>query len=117
MGTYFLLNLHSCVVGHDYDESVAVAVKADAARGDACYVRVRKCGRHSVVQLATLYADMASVIVPLDQPSNYKDSQSRVDRQRQHDLLSKSTTLYVRFTHKAVNPHALLTLTPCRSEI
>ncbi|KAH9981368.1 RNA-binding domain-containing protein [Lactifluus volemus] len=38
---------------------------------------------------------MASVIVPLDQPSNYKDSQSRVDRQRQHDLLSKSTTLYI----------------------
>jgi hypothetical protein len=36
MGTYLLLNLHSCVVGHDYDKSVAVAVKADAARGDAC---------------------------------------------------------------------------------
>jgi len=38
---------------------------------------------------------MAHVVIPLDQPSNYKDSQSRFDRQRQNDLLSKSTTLYV----------------------
>lgn len=40
---------------------------------------------------------MAHVVQPLDQPSNYKDSQSRVERARQNDLLSKSTTLYVRF--------------------
>lgn len=39
---------------------------------------------------------MASVVTPLDQPSNYKDSQARVDRQKQNDLLNKSTTLYVR---------------------
>jgi nuclear cap-binding protein subunit 2 len=39
---------------------------------------------------------MASVVTPLDQPSNYKDSQARVDRQKQHDILQKSTTLYVR---------------------
>ncbi|KAI9510241.1 RNA-binding domain-containing protein [Russula earlei] len=38
---------------------------------------------------------MTSVVTPLDQPSNYKDSQSRVDRQKQHDLLHKSTTLYI----------------------
>ncbi len=38
---------------------------------------------------------MAHVVTPLDQPSNYKDSQARVDRTRQADLLSKSTTLYV----------------------
>ena len=38
---------------------------------------------------------MASVVTPLDQPSNYKDSQARVDRLRQNDLLQKSTTLYV----------------------
>lgn len=43
---------------------------------------------------------MASVVTPLDQASNYKDSQARVDRQRQHDILEKSTTLYVSF-----NPH------------
>jgi nuclear cap-binding protein subunit 2 len=40
---------------------------------------------------------MASVVTPLDQPSNYKDSQARVDRQKQNDLLQKSTTLYVSF--------------------
>lgn len=40
---------------------------------------------------------MAHVVQPLDQPSNYKDSQSRVDRQKQVDLLAKSSTLYVRF--------------------
>ncbi|KAJ7063173.1 RNA-binding domain-containing protein [Mycena amicta] len=28
-------------------------------------------------------------------PSNYKDSQARVDRRKQNDLLSKSTTLYI----------------------
>lgn len=39
---------------------------------------------------------MAHVVQPLDQPSNYKDSQTRVDRQRQNELLSNSTTLYVR---------------------
>ncbi|KAH9063510.1 RNA-binding domain-containing protein [Lactarius vividus] len=38
---------------------------------------------------------MAAVVTPLDQPSNYKDSQVRVDRQKQHDLLQKSTTLYI----------------------
>ncbi|KAI0256621.1 RNA-binding domain-containing protein [Lactifluus subvellereus] len=38
---------------------------------------------------------MASVVTPLDQPSNYKDSQARLDRQRQYDLLQKSTTLYI----------------------
>ncbi|KAF6764832.1 hypothetical protein DFP72DRAFT_323860 [Ephemerocybe angulata] len=38
---------------------------------------------------------MAHVVPSLDQPSNYKDSQSRVDRQRQADLLAKSNTLYV----------------------
>lgn len=38
---------------------------------------------------------MAHVVSPLDQPSNYKDSQTRVDRQKQNELLSKSTTLYV----------------------
>lgn len=39
---------------------------------------------------------MAHIVSSLDQPSNYKDSQTRVDRQRQNDLLAKSTTLYVR---------------------
>ncbi|KAJ7489840.1 hypothetical protein B0H11DRAFT_2010624 [Mycena galericulata] len=38
---------------------------------------------------------MSHVVSPLDQPSNYKDSQTRVDRQKQNDLLSKSTTLYI----------------------
>lgn len=38
---------------------------------------------------------MAHVVQSLDQPSNYKDSQSRVDRNRQNDLLAKSSTLYV----------------------
>jgi nuclear cap-binding protein subunit 2 len=38
---------------------------------------------------------MAHIVPPLDQPSNYKDSQTRVDRQKQNELLSKSTTLYV----------------------
>ncbi|PIL24052.1 hypothetical protein GSI_13803 [Ganoderma sinense ZZ0214-1] len=38
---------------------------------------------------------MAHIVTPLDQPSNYKDSQSRVDRQMQSDLLSKTSTLYV----------------------
>lgn len=38
---------------------------------------------------------MANVVQPLDQPSNYKDSQSRVDRTRQYDYLQKSTTLYI----------------------
>ena len=41
---------------------------------------------------------MAHIVTPLDQPSNYKDSQSRVDRQTQNELLSKSSTLYVRPT-------------------
>lgn len=39
--------------------------------------------------------NMAHIVSPLDQPSNYKDSQTRVDRQRQNELLAKSTTLYV----------------------
>jgi len=38
---------------------------------------------------------MAHIVSPLDQPSNYKDSQTRVDRHKQNELLSKSTTLYV----------------------
>ena len=38
---------------------------------------------------------MAHVVTPLDQPSNYKDSQARVDRQKQQEILNKSTTLYV----------------------
>ena len=38
---------------------------------------------------------MAHVITPLDQPSSYKDSQARVDRGKQSELLGKSTTLYV----------------------
>ena len=38
---------------------------------------------------------MAHVVQPLDQPSNYKDSQARMDRNRQQDALSKSTTLYI----------------------
>ncbi|CAK5277458.1 unnamed protein product [Mycena citricolor] len=38
---------------------------------------------------------MAHVVQPLDQPSNYKDSQARMDRHKQNDLLSKSTTLYI----------------------
>lgn len=39
---------------------------------------------------------MAHVVAALDQPSNYKDSQSRLERSKQQELLSKSTTLYVR---------------------
>lgn len=39
---------------------------------------------------------MAHVVSSLDQPSNYKDSQTRVDRMKQNEMLSKSTTLYVR---------------------
>ncbi|KZV90267.1 RNA-binding domain-containing protein [Exidia glandulosa HHB12029] len=38
---------------------------------------------------------MAHVVQPLDAPSGYKDSQHRLDRQRQLEHLSKSTTLYV----------------------
>ncbi|KAI0064648.1 RNA-binding domain-containing protein [Artomyces pyxidatus] len=38
---------------------------------------------------------MAHVVTPLDQPSNYKDSQARVDRQKQNELLEKSSTLYI----------------------
>ncbi|KAI5835689.1 RNA-binding domain-containing protein [Schizophyllum commune Tattone D] len=38
---------------------------------------------------------MAHVVTPLDQPSNYKDSQARFDRQKQNELLEKSSTLYV----------------------
>ncbi|KAI0690574.1 RNA-binding domain-containing protein [Cytidiella melzeri] len=38
---------------------------------------------------------MAHVVPPLDQPSNYKDSQARIDKQKQNDLLAKSTTLYI----------------------
>ncbi|KAF7440384.1 nuclear cap binding complex subunit [Pleurotus ostreatus] len=38
---------------------------------------------------------MAHIVTPLDQPSNYKDSQSKVDRQKHTDLLAKSTTLYI----------------------
>ena len=39
---------------------------------------------------------MAHIVQPLDSPSGYKDSQHRIDRQRQLDQLSRSTTLYVR---------------------
>ncbi|EKM83033.1 hypothetical protein AGABI1DRAFT_111556 [Agaricus bisporus var. burnettii JB137-S8] len=38
---------------------------------------------------------MAHVVTPLDQPSNYKDSQARVDRSKQAELLGKSSTLYI----------------------
>ncbi|KAF8522302.1 RNA-binding domain-containing protein [Hysterangium stoloniferum] len=38
---------------------------------------------------------MAHVVTPLDQPSNYKDSQNRVDRQAQNEVLAKSSTLYI----------------------
>ncbi|KZT26264.1 RNA-binding domain-containing protein [Neolentinus lepideus HHB14362 ss-1] len=38
---------------------------------------------------------MAHVVQSLDQPSNYKDSQARVDRQKQNEMLAKSSTLYV----------------------
>ncbi|KAF9792128.1 hypothetical protein BJ322DRAFT_1027302 [Thelephora terrestris] len=38
---------------------------------------------------------MAHVVQPLDQPSNYKDSQARVDRHRQEEALSRSSTLYI----------------------
>ncbi|TCD68886.1 nuclear cap binding complex subunit [Steccherinum ochraceum] len=38
---------------------------------------------------------MAHVVPSLDQPSNYKDSQSRMDRLRQQDALSRSSTLYI----------------------
>ena len=42
-----------------------------------------------------LKSAMAHVVQPLDQPSNYKDSQARLDRSRQDEALSKSCTLYV----------------------
>ncbi|KII88587.1 hypothetical protein PLICRDRAFT_111049 [Plicaturopsis crispa FD-325 SS-3] len=38
---------------------------------------------------------MAHVVQSLDQPSNYKDSQARVDRRKQDEMLSRSTTLYI----------------------
>ncbi|KAF7338406.1 Nuclear cap-binding protein subunit 2 [Mycena venus] len=39
---------------------------------------------------------MAHVVSPLDQPSNYKDSQTRnIDRRAQNEMLAKSTTLYI----------------------
>ncbi|KIY50996.1 RNA-binding domain-containing protein [Fistulina hepatica ATCC 64428] len=38
---------------------------------------------------------MAHVVTPLDQPSNYKDSQARIDRSKQNEILAKSTTLYI----------------------
>jgi hypothetical protein len=41
---------------------------------------------------------MSHVVPSLDQPSTYKDSQARVDRQKQNELLAKSTTLYVSAT-------------------
>ena len=53
---------------------------------------------------------MASVVTPLDQPSNYKDSQARVDRQKQHDILQKSTTLYVRLCSIVLITRALILL-------
>jgi len=46
---------------------------------------------------------MAHVVQRLDQPSNYKDSQSRVDRGKQQDFLSKSSTLYV--SHYSSDPY------------
>lgn len=46
---------------------------------------------------------MAHVVSPLDQPSNYKDSQSRLERFKQHDVLSKSTTLYVRAIRSSIH--------------
>ncbi|KZS99255.1 RNA-binding domain-containing protein [Sistotremastrum niveocremeum HHB9708] len=38
---------------------------------------------------------MAHVVQPLDQPSSYKDSQSKKSRQEHEDALSRSSTLYV----------------------
>ncbi|KAG8954635.1 nuclear cap binding complex subunit [Tulasnella sp. 424] len=42
-----------------------------------------------------LHAPRSNVVVPLDRPSNYKDSQARLDRQAQEQALAKSATLYV----------------------
>ena len=47
---------------------------------------------------------MSHVVAPLDQPSNYKDSQAKVDRLKQNDLLQKSTTLYVSILVRKVLP-------------
>lgn len=52
---------------------------------------------------------MAHVVQSLDQPSNYKDSQSRVDRNRQNDLLAKSTTLYVCYPKTELRSYSILT--------
>lgn len=52
---------------------------------------------------------MAHVVQSLDQPSNYKDSQSRVDRNRQNDLLAKSTTLYVCYPTTELRSYSILT--------
>lgn len=49
---------------------------------------------------------MAHVVTPLDQPSSYKDSQARVDRNKQGELLSKSTTLYVTIPSAAMSRDA-----------
>lgn len=53
---------------------------------------------------------MSHVVQPLDQPSNYKDSQARMDRNRQQDALSKSTTLYVRPSKLGFSLDPVLTL-------
>jgi hypothetical protein len=50
------------------------------------------------VALCFTVATMSHIVTRLDQPSNYKDSQNRMDRQRQNDLLAKSCTLYVCLT-------------------
>ncbi len=53
--------------------------------------RVLASDRQNALRLTT----MSHVVTPLDQPSNYKDSQARVDRYTQNELLNKSSTLYV----------------------
>jgi hypothetical protein len=50
----------------------------------------------AALQVIQVTVIMAHVVQPLDQPSNYKDSQSRIERHRQNELLAKSSTLYVR---------------------
>src|SRR5260370_38236365 len=63
-------------------------------------------------QLVDTFAAMGSVVTPLDQPSNYKDSQARLDRQKQHELHQKSTTLYVssHSNHLSFLPHILFSV-------
>jgi hypothetical protein len=83
-GTYLSLNFEAELV-HRW--RLVDVQKAYASRS---YLRPNKDRGKISVSLS-----MAHVVTSLDLPSNYKDSQARVDRQKQYDLLSKSTTLYV----------------------